>query len=240
MKEIQQAKNVVEKFYFVFQPIMKLLSETEQELYSYEILLRSKETHSFPAKEFNTLIEEEASNRVLFEWYAKELPGYLERYPDIQFDLNIHPQQFVYDSTWTFLEQIAPYKKQLKIELTELPPMFKYIEDYDGNNVNQHLTAVSKAGYRLAIDDIGSGQNTLDLVAKNLENIACFKFSLLAFRTLDFETKMDFLQVWKKFAQKYNYSFIVEGIDDEKMMKHLYQNDVVLQQGYYWSKPIRL
>lgn len=235
VREIEEAKEFVEKFYLVFQPIMKMLSETESELYAYEVLLRSQENNCFPFEEFNHLIREENTNQILVEWYEKELKEYLLQYPHNTFDLNVHPQQLRFESTWEFLKAMQSFHHQLKIELTEYPPVFFYYIDYEKYDLNKYIKKVAELGYEIAIDDISCGQNTLDLVVENLEWISYFKFSLLSFRKLEIDITMSFLEVWLGLAQKYQLKFIVEGVESQEIMRRLYEKDVILQQGYYWS-----
>lgn len=235
MKERDDVERMIEQFYFVFQPIMKVFSETESEVFAYEVLLRSKETKRFPENLFSLLIQEESTNRILMEWYEKELEKYLLFYPNVYFDINIHPQQFIHPSTWFFLKNMKKFNRQLKIELTEHRPVFINKKDHVNYALNDSIKEVANLGYEIAIDDIGSGQNTIDLVIENIESISCFKFSLLPFRKLDCRTIINFLNLWLQLAKKQKFTFIVEGVDSFHIMNFLFDNEIYLQQGYYWS-----
>lgn len=235
MIDKEEAGKLVDKFSLVFQPIMKLFSETESELYAYEILLHCREKDCFPKYEFNRLIQNEDTNRILMEWYEKELIVYLRRYPEFLFELNIHPQQLKCASTWRFLESMQIFNKRLIIELTEHPPVFLHYKDSVEYNLSHCMKQIVKLGYEIVIDDVSSGQNTLDLVIENIDSISGFKFSMLNFRDLDFDTMMSFLEVWLKFSKKYHLGFIVEGVENKEIMQYLYRKEVILQQGYYWS-----
>lgn len=236
MRERSEVETIIQSFYLVFQPIMEVLSETESDLYAYEVLLRSRETGRFPNDLFSEFIEEESSNQLLMNWYEQELKHYLPRYPDVHFDFNIHPQQLVHASTWQFLKNMQPFNKQLKVELTEHVPIFKHGHHSNDYNLNYSIKRIAGMGYDIAIDDIGSGQNTLDLVLENSDFISCCKFSLLPFRKLDLKMILNFLEAWFQVAQKQKFTFIVEGVDSSFVKNTLLENNIRLQQGFYWSK----
>lgn len=41
------------------------------------------------------------------------------KYPQYVFNYNIHPQQFIFKSTWLYLNELKPFANQIHIEITE-------------------------------------------------------------------------------------------------------------------------
>lgn len=236
----ESVKKIVADFYLVYQPIVEVISTKKQEIYGYETLLRSKEANRFPQKEFQELIQTDANNQILLAWYVDNLKEVFAKHPDVIVSVNIHPQQMLWPSTQKFFDEMAPFCENLTIELTEQPPnlcICTGVQDYD---LVAHLKKVAAMGYQIAIDDLGCGQNTLNLVTENIESITWMKFSLLPFLALDKEVGEMFLKAWLKLANKKKIRFIAEGIEDQHTMKELLDLGVVYQQGYYWSAGERL
>ena len=226
----------IDRLYLLCQPIMQVESLSQQELNGYEVLLRSEKNNRFPQQEFSTMIQTESGNQQLMEWYAKELRRLCQKKPETRFSVNIHPQQLLWQSTWSFFETMAVHKEQLQIELTEHPVRIQQ-ESFD---LSVAIAKIKAYGYVIAVDDIGCGQNTLSLVFANLASVDCLKFSLLPFIQLDEEIGFSFLACWLKVAQKYQLELIVEGIENREKMVQLLEMGVHLRQGYLWSKGERL
>ena len=166
-----------DNFYLLCQPIMQVESLSQQEVNGYEVLLRSEKNNRFPQQEFSAMIQSESGNQQLMEWYAHELRRLCQKKSETRFSVNIHPQQLMWQSTWTFFEGMTAHKEQLQIELTEHPVKGQH----DSFDLSTALAKIKAYGYVIAVDDIGCGQNTLSLVFANLENVDCLKFSLLPF-----------------------------------------------------------
>ncbi len=92
-----------DNFYLLCQPIMQVESLSQQEMNGYEVLLRSEKNNRFPQQEFSAMIQSESGNQQLMEWYAQELRRLCQEKPKTRFSVNIHPQQLLWQSTWTFL-----------------------------------------------------------------------------------------------------------------------------------------
>lgn len=110
-----------DNFYLLCQPIMQVESLSQQEVNGYEVLLRSEKNNRFPQQEFSAMIQSESGNQQLMGWYAQELRRLCQKKPKTRFSVNIHPQQLLWQSTWTFFEGMTAHKEQLQIELTEHP-----------------------------------------------------------------------------------------------------------------------
>ncbi|MFT8823919.1 MAG: EAL domain-containing protein [Liquorilactobacillus mali] len=228
----------LKQFYLVCQPIVKVHANSLlKSIVDYEVLIRSRKNDRFPFDAFRKLIECEAYNDVLIEWFEWEFKNLLHKFPDYKFDINIDPQQFKYPRTWVFIKNISDEHQRIAIEITETIPLNKEFTTQDEFFKKSPLAVLKKIGFKTVIDDIGTGQNSLQLVANNLEKIDRLKISLLAFRGLRNDVIFQFLEAWFNLANKYNFEFVVEGIDNKITAKNLVSGGLIMQQGFFWQEP---
>ncbi|WP_320164506.1 EAL domain-containing protein [uncultured Trichococcus sp.] len=229
---MNDTQELLDDLYIVCQPIM-LCSHTNV-IDGYEVLLRSKQQRRFPEKTFMWFIEEEERNSELMAYYSRELAKIMEIHSNTKLSLNLHPKQLQHPSTWDFLDTISAMKRNVSIELTEhycefdRPDREDYLQNY--------ILKLKKKGFSVAIDDVGSGQNNFELVARNIPNITTIKFSLLKFRDLNEQVLFNFLNSWLSLSQQYQLKLIVEGIESESLSNELKNLGMVYQQGYYHGK----
>lgn len=96
-----------------------------------------------------------------------------------------------------------------------------------------YISKLKKTGFSIAIDDVGSGQNNLEMIANNTDNIHTIKISLLNFMNLNEGVMFRFLDSWLNLSQHYQLNLIVEGVESEYVSKKLTQLGILYQQGYY-------
>lgn len=226
-------KEKVADLYFVFQPIIQVLSEKSHTISSYEVLLRSRKEGRFPIDLFLDLISDEESNQILLDEYKKMVYHFMESCPDIGLSLNVHHEQLVHESTWKFLNDIQIFSNRITIEFTEFVP-----DSYVRNNFStrQWMCAINKLGYRIALDDIDSGLNSLQFVMEHIDLIKVIKFSLLPFRMMDRPTILHFIEGWIKISERYNVALVVEAVEDKQLANELNNLGAVYQQGYFWGR----
>lgn len=225
-------------FYMVCQPIFRVqTNKLIKEVVDYEILIRSKRDNRFPYGAFNRLIESELCNEKLISWFENSLNDILEKFPDYKFNINIDPQQFKFNKTWEFLERLSSKKKRVAIEITESIPLNRNFEAQTFFLKNPPLIRLKKLGFKTVLDDVDAGQNSLQLVSDNIENIDRLKISLVAFNGLPDEVVFQFLEAWFLLAKNYGFEFVVEGIDNEETVNRLIRKEVFMQQGFFWQRP---
>lgn len=227
-------------FYLDFQPIVHVLAEGKCDMTHFEVLLRSRQDHRYPEDLLNFYITSEDKNHLLVDWYASQLIAFCEKYPLYVFNYNIHPQQFVYESTWRYLDQLKDYSKQIHIEITEKLVPVDFAVEGVSFKMETHIRKVHDLGYTVSIDDVATGQNTLELVMNNIDCISSLKFSLRAFNHLELEILGLFLEAWQSLAQKHDIKFIVEGVESQEDSQKLFERGIVWQQGYFWAKSVDL
>lgn len=230
---MDEMQALLDDLYLVCQPIM-LCSHTNNSIDGYEILLRSRKLCAFPEKMFLWFIEKEERNAKLMAYYFRELKKLIASHRNTKLSLNLHPKQLQHPSTWGFLDSISLMKKNVSIELTEHYCAFDPAEGAD--MLQTYISKLKTKDFSLAIDDIGSGQNNFELVAKNIQNIHTIKVSLLNFRNLNEEVMFHFLNSWLTLSNHYNLKLIVEGVESESISNKLKNLGMVYQQGYYHGK----
>lgn len=236
----QPCLSIREDLYLVFQPIIRLKAKGRKEITEFEVLLRSKATGAYPGELMDQYTATEVLNKLLLTWYSEELICHCQKHPNYVFNVNIHPQQFLHPSTWDFLKEMKDYARQINIEMTERPFFMDSNRTHPINYVSTIIRKMHSLGYKVSFDDVGSGLNSLDLVARNIDQVDCLKFSLHSFRYVDKKTIDLFLIAWHHLAESHNVKIVVEGVEDAAMSEKLYDLGIDWQQGYYWAKTVNL
>ncbi|GAJ27134.1 hypothetical protein JCM15457_2101 [Liquorilactobacillus sucicola DSM 21376 = JCM 15457] len=228
---------LVEDFYLVFQPIFKICPAGSPKIVDYEILLRAAD-HRFPKDRFQNIIKNEKQNGIFLTWFAEEVVELALRFPQKRFDINIEPQQLFYQSTWDFFSKLSLYSDQFIIEITERAPLYFEYSSKNAIILESSLSKIKSLGYKVALDDVGSGQNSLGEVVKNYQNIDRLKFSMVCFNNMDDQLELNFLKSWIKLSKEYELEIVVEGIETKEMSGKLLEDSCYcLQQGFYWQVP---
>ncbi|MCI1698963.1 EAL domain-containing protein [Liquorilactobacillus nagelii] len=224
---VTQIYNLTTSLSFELQPI---INAENLEICDYEFLLRSKNNNSFPLKEFTLLTKNNESNLIFMAWLKKKLLVELRKTPTKTISINLDPQQLLYPSTKKFLQELASYQSQLIIEITEQIPLIT-----EQNFVlDKFLPQLYKFGYKLAFDDLGSGQNTLELLLNDLIYFKRIKLSLLKFQQLDADLLAELLNFCQMLAKKEHLELVIEGIDCARKAELALNHGIFLQQGFWW------
>lgn len=198
----------------------------------YELLLRSKETQAFPASLFELITSQENANQIFLEWLLDNLIVQLQTDSKQMISINLDPLQLKYPSTLQSLKKVLPYKNRLIIELTEQVPKTPFCQT---NDLLPNLKILHEQGFKLALDDLGSGENNLQFLLNNIVYFKRIKLSLLKFRHLDQRSLAALLDFWSIFAQQHHLELVIEGIDSAQKSKFANNKQIYLQQGFRWK-----
>lgn len=218
----------------VFQPIVSLL---DGEIFGYEALSRGPEDSLlaqpatlFPAAEkFDKVWELEFLCRSKALARASELPK------DKMLFINVDPkiiddQRFQKGVT---LDMLAHYKmdpSRIIFEITEK----NSIEDY--KNFRKVLDNYTSQGYKIAIDDTGSGYSGLKLLAETRPQFIKIDMDLV--RNIDKDAlKQGLMQAFYEFSLIANMKIIAEGIETVDELKTLIEIGIPYGQGYLLQRP---
>lgn len=142
----------------------------------------------------------------------------------------INDEKFRKGFTREFLKQFNIDPKKIIFEITEKSA----IEDFE--NFRKVLTNYSDQGYKIAIDDTGSGYSGLKMLAETCPKYIKMDMDLI--RNVDKNhLKQALLKTFQKFALMTNMSIIAEGIETEEELKTLVDLGIEYGQGYFIQKP---
>lgn len=222
-----------------FQPIFNLQAGY---CLGYEVLNRPPFSDHFPDTEvFYDYIGE--TNQVFaFEQFCREISfrryrEALQEQPDTSQALfiNIHPQ-VLYDSSYRTgetLRHLFRYglkPEQVVFELTEK----QAVQDYEG--FQRILSHYRDQGFRIAIDDAGSGYNSLKSIVTLQPEFIKLDKSIV--RHLDSRPDQQrVVQLLQEFARSTGTHIIAEGIEREEELEFLQQEGIQFGQGYALGRP---
>ena len=210
----------------------------------YEILLRNKAHQPYyPAAKMEKVYHNKEMHTLFIEWLQKELMRVLREYPEIPLSVNFSPRQLLYPETKQFFREMSSFSKLLIIEVTEDPILLDITEETSGKNIEESLIAalafIKEYGYEIALDDVGTGQNSFERALEYVPYLSQIKFSII--KCLNHNASLEmidyFLKAWHQFARENHLDIVIEGIEDQEMSKKLMEKGMLLQQGYYFGKP---
>lgn len=100
----------------------------------------------------------------------------------------------------------------------------------------EFLKKVNEIGFKLALDDFGSGQAGLDYLTKYQLEVVKLDRSI-AVKYLN-EEKLEVYNTIIKLAKLLNFNVLAEGIETEEQIKLLRLTDCHIVQGYFYYKPM--
>jgi len=218
----------------VFQPIVSLL---DGEIFGYEALSRGPQgsileqpNALFPAAEqFNKVWELEFLCRSKAFARANELPK------DKMLFVNVDPK-IMNDPRFqkgVTLDMLAHYKidaGNIIFEITEK----NSIEDY--KSFRKVLDNYTSQGYKIAIDDMGSGYSGLKLLAETRPQFIKIDMDLI--RNIDKDAlKQGLIKAFYEFSVVANIKMIAEGIETIDELHTLISIGIPYGQGYLLQRP---
>lgn len=223
-----------------FQPILKLESE---ETIGYEVLNRPKVSKLFPNTEVFYDFVGQTNQVFSFECFCRNLSltRFIARLPeDSQQNtplifINIHPNVLLdsnYHSGETFqlLYELGLEPRQVVFELTEKGAVtdFALFEKVLSNYRSQ--------GFRIAIDDVGSGYNSLKTLIYLKPEFIKLDRSLINNIDQNVEQQQLVTLIFE-YAKKSFTKVIAEGIETVDELRFIREKGVHYGQGYALGKP---
>lgn len=154
----------------------------------------------------------------------------------IPISINISGISFYYNDTLgNIVAMVEKYKippEYLEIEITETA----YIQNAD--NLNHTINMMKKHGFKVLIDDFGSGYSSLNTL-RNI-NADILKLDMLFLK--DWSTQNPrasiIIETVVKMAKRIGMSIIVEGVETEEQVNYLLKIGCRYAQGYHYAKPM--
>lgn len=164
----------------------------------------------------------------LADWKARGLTQY-------HISVNISPKDFymldVYETFTSLVKEYDISPDNLKLEITETTLM----ADFEKNL--ELLGNLQKAGFKIEIDDFGSGYSSLNMLKDISADV--LKIDMGFLRASENELKgQDILESIITLAGKIGMEVITEGVETKAQLSMLRQMGCHMFQGFYFSKPI--
>ena len=211
-----------------FQPIIDLKT---MQTFGYEILTRCPKDSRFSNPE--ELFKQAFNCGMLFELEMvcrkKALIRINEAPEDMMFFINTGP--YLIESE-KFENILALYDKpdRIVLEITERS------EIMDFEHFRRSINTAKEKGFRIAIDDVGSGYSSLDVIAELEPHFVKIDIGLVrGINTII--KKQSIVKSILLFCRESNVGSIAEGIETEEELKKLVDLGVMAAQGYFLGKP---
>jgi EAL domain-containing protein (putative c-di-GMP-specific phosphodiesterase class I) len=217
-----------EHFSLVLQPIFTTRTRS---LVAVELLLRS--THPTLTGPGRVLDSAErcgreadlgrAVNALAARWMSR-IPAAVDIF------VNTHPAQFAGPGALESFGVLEPFAGRTVLEITERAPLSDYIGAADA------LGELGRRGFRIAVDDIGSGYNSLSVLAEL--SPAFIKADMSIVRNADKEPrKQRLLQLLAHFASATGSELVAEGVETPEEAAAAERCGVDMVQGYHLGRP---
>jgi EAL domain-containing protein (putative c-di-GMP-specific phosphodiesterase class I)/CheY-like chemotaxis protein len=154
--------------------------------------------------------------------------------PDVNLFVNVHPGELA-DAAQVRqrFEQLTPWAERLIVEITERSHVLQII------NWRHAIDFLTSTGFRIAVDDLGAGYNSLSVLAELRP--AFVKVDMSIVRDIDRdERKQRLVELLSRFARATNAQLIVEGIETEAEAATVRRIGADMLQGYYFGRPAPL
>jgi EAL domain-containing protein (putative c-di-GMP-specific phosphodiesterase class I) len=221
-------ERTLESLYIAYQPIV---SWSKRTVFAYEALLRSREP-SLPhpgavldaAERLGRV--HELGRRIRAR--AVEPLGTLPE--DVVLFLNLHPSDLLDEELFATDTPLARVANRVVLEMTERASL-------DGiKDVQARVTSLRELGFRIAIDDLGSGYAGLTSFALLEPNVV--KLDMALVRNLHKEpTKQTLVRTMISMSGELGIIVTGEGIETPEERDELARAGCDLMQGYLFAKP---
>lgn len=241
MKELQHILKM-RALQTYFQPLVEL--ETGKNI-GYEVLNRptlsssfssTEEFYDFIGKTDQIFFVEQLSRQLSLERFFQCLKDRPSEKQSLIF-INVHPKVLT-DSHYKSGETLNLLKKynvspsNVVFEITEKSA----VDDY--RHLESVLSNYRSQGFRIAIDDAGSGYNSLKTIVYLKPEFLKIDKTIIQYIDQD-KAKQQFVKLLLEFANKSGTYVIAEGIEREQELRYLIDNGIHIGQGYAIGKPKR-
>ncbi|QPQ33505.1 MULTISPECIES: EAL domain-containing protein [unclassified Lysinibacillus] len=242
IKRLKTLKKIIETkdLHTFFQPIMNLQTK---ETMGFEALNRPTPSDLFSSVDQFYEFVGQTDCVFLFECFCRNLS--LQRFKerlhgellnkDYMLFLNIHPNVLLdkkYNSgeTLQLLKELGIKPQQVVFELTERSAVLDFVE------FERVLSHYRSQGYRIAVDDMGSGYNSLKTLIYLKPEFIKLDRSLIQFIDKNSE-QQQLVTLLMSYAEQAETKIIAEGIERQEELNYLQDIGIHYAQGYAIGKP---
>ena len=144
--------------------------------------------------------------------------------------VNTHPAQFAGPEVVESFAPLLPWAPRVVLEITERAPLADFL------GAEAALLALCSQGFRIAVDDIGSGYNSLSVLAELRPSYIKADMSIVRNVHLD-ARKQRLLQLLASFASATGAELIAEGVESAEEAAMSASCGAHLFQGFHLGRP---
>ncbi|MFO0744972.1 MAG: EAL domain-containing protein [Myxococcota bacterium] len=220
----------LERLWMAFQPIVDW---SNRSVFGFEALMRSAEPtlpHPLIMLEAATLLGRLPElGRAVRNAVATVVAGHAS--PSLIF-VNLHPRDLLDDDLYRADAPLSQHAARIVLEVTERLSLA------DIGDMRQRTQTLRKLGFRLAVDDLGSGYSGLSSMVLVQPEIVKLDMSLI--RDIDREpTKQRLVSSMTQLCADMNVVPIAEGIESEGERDMVASLGCTRMQGYLFGRPAR-
>jgi len=212
--------------------LQPIVSATDTCVQGYEALLRS--SHAVLSTAIRVIAAAEIQDMLdrLADRVACCVRSHLETLPEhTNLFVNVHPRELTdVDRVRRRFEPLRPWSDRIVLEITERSHVMQIMHWREAVN---YLTG---AGFRIAVDDLGAGYNSLSVLAELQPAFAKVDMSIVRHIDRD-ERKQRLVELLSRFAHATGAQLIVEGIETEPEAQVVRRLGADLLQGYLFGRP---
>jgi diguanylate cyclase (GGDEF)-like protein len=215
-------------FQFVYQPIVRVSDES---LFAYEALCRPADG---TFKHVGELLETSVRTgriRELGRALRRIVVKPMEELPEsVVLFVNLHPQDLGDEQPLEAETSLIPWAKRIVLEVTET----EAIRDYERARVR--IQALREHGFRVALDDLGSGYSSLNLLAQLEPDFVKLDMQLVrGVRHAGRTARL--VQHLVEFCRGEGFMTVAEGIETQEELASVAELGVDLVQGFLLARP---
>jgi len=204
-----------------------------------EALLRwNTENESISPVEFIPIAENSGLIIPIGEWVLREACSQMKNWrdaglPEIKISVNVsarqlHDQSFV-EKVQSILVESSLKPSQLELEITESVML-------DARVISGVFQQIKALGVKLSIDDFGAGHSSLNII-RDID-IDTLKLDKSLLDNMVENPKMEMMiATLIHLGKQMNTKVVIEGIETKEQAAY-FKNDLVIGQGYYFSRPL--
>ncbi len=212
--------------------LQPIVSAGAKEVVGYEMLLRSSHPSLSGPVEVLAAAERHGMLRELGNVVVARSAEWLMRLPsDIRLFLNVHPGELSDPaSLCTRMEVLQMWAPRVVLEITERSRMNASF------SWERALERIKQMGFRIAVDDLGSGYSALSMLAELQPDYLKVDMSIV--RDVDNDThKRRLVDLLCSFAEATDSKVVAEGVETASEASALEEAGVQLLQGFLFGMP---
>ena len=215
-------------FRFVYQPIVRVADDA---LFAYEALCRPTDEGFRHVGELLETAVRTGRIRELGRALRKIVCAPMIELPEnVSLFVNLHPQDLSDDQLLEAETNLTKWAQRVVLEVTET----EAIRDYD--RARSRIQELRAHGFRVALDDLGSGYSSLNLLAQLEPDFVKLDIELVRGVRMAGRTAR-LVKHLVEFCREEGFTTVAEGIETEEEFQAVADLGVDLVQGYLLARP---